>query len=87
MKIFNTYFIHEIFVVRNHNYRACIIFDCRRDDFDALNIQIIRRLIQNEHVRSIVTDHQYSKKQVSSFHRHLISGKICPIRLPETGSG
>ena len=50
MKIFNTYFIHEIFVVRNHNYRACIIFDCRRDDFDALNIQIIRRLIQNEHV-------------------------------------
>ena len=50
MKIFNTYFIHEIFVVRNHNYRACIIFDCRRDDFDALNIQIIRRLIQNEDI-------------------------------------
>ena len=45
MKIFNTYFIHEIFVVRNHNYRACIIFDCRRDDFDALNIQIIRCLL------------------------------------------
>ena len=67
MKIFNTYFIHEIFVVRNHNYRACIIFDCRRDDFDALNIQIIRRLIQNEHVRSIVTDHQTAKSKSHLF--------------------